>query len=263
MNDKKIIVEKKGRLTIITINRPEAMNALDPDAHFELDKAFNAFSDDPEMCVAILTATGDKVFCAGNDLKYQQKHGSQNIIDALEKTRGGFGAVTGRFDCYKPIIAAVNGFALGGGTEIALACDIIIAAEHAKFGLPEPRVGLFAGAGGLHRLPRQVPYHWAMGYVLTGRQISAQEALRMGMLNEVVPVSSLRDTAERWADDIIQCSPIAIKASKQLVQEGMKYPLEDALGKEYYLAVECMNSEDLNEGVMAFNEKRKPKWKGR
>ena len=263
MSDNPVLVSKKGHLTIICINRPQVMNALHPEAHRQLGKAFDDFSEDANARVAILTASGDKVFCAGNDLHYHQKHGADAIVEALEKVKGGFGGITNRFDCFKPIIAAINGAALGGGTEIALACDIIVAAEHAMFGLPEPRVGLFAGAGGLHRICRHIPYHWAMGYALTGRMISANEALEMGMVNEVVPLQDLMPAAQRWADEILQCAPVAVSASKQIIQTGMNHPLEKAMRQRYPLSEELLQSEDLEEGISAFLEKRKPQWKGR
>jgi crotonobetainyl-CoA hydratase len=232
MTEESILVEKEDHITIITINRPKVMNSLDPGAHIALGRAFDGFADDPEAYVAILTAAGNRVFCAGNDLQYQQKHGSQAIIDALETVNGGFGGITTRFDCFKPVIAAVNGAALGGGTEIALACDIIIAAETAQFGLPEPKVGLFAGAGGLHRL-------------------------------EVVPLDDLIETAKKWAGEIIQCAPLSVRASKQMMLQGLGCPLEEAVQKSYPLAEAVIQSEDLHEGIRAFIENRRPNWQGK
>ena len=150
-----VIYEKRDRIAYVTINRPDVMNALHPPAHEEFWEVWCDFRDDPEMWVAILTGAGDRAFSAGNDLKYQAA--SSGSGPRRISPPGGFGGITNHFECYKPIIAAVNGYALGGGFEIALACDIIIAAEHARFGLPEPTVGLNAGAGGIHRLPRQIP----------------------------------------------------------------------------------------------------------
>ena len=152
--------EKKGRIAVVTINRPERMNALHPPANFELDEIWNDFERDPEVWVGILTGAGDKAFSAGNDLRFTAEHGR----DMVRMAESGFGGLTSRTRCWKPIIAAVNGYALGGGFEMALACDIIIAADHARLGLPEPRVGLMAGAGGVHRLPRMIPQKIAMGY---------------------------------------------------------------------------------------------------
>ena len=157
MNFEFVKYEKRDRLALITLNRPEVMNALHPPCHEELERIFNDFAADSESSVAILTGAGDKAFSAGNDLKWTTQHG----VPKLPKT--GFGAITRRFDLVKPVIAAVNGFALGGGFEIALACDLIVAAEHARFGVPEPRVGLMAAAGGVHRLPRHIPLKIAMG----------------------------------------------------------------------------------------------------
>ena len=156
-------------------------NALHIDAHFELNKVFDDFSADPEQWVAIVTGAGDKAFCAGNDLKWQAAGGKRGW------DKGGFAGLTSRFDCDKPIIAAVNGVAMGGGFEIALACDLIIASENATFALPEPRVGLAALAGGVHRLPRQIGLKRAMGMILTARHVSAKEGLELGFVNEVVP----------------------------------------------------------------------------
>src|SRR5216683_4948440 len=178
--------EKRDHIAWVTINRPEVMNALHPPCHEELSSIVDDFEADEASWVMILTGAGDKAFSAGNDLKWTAKHGVPKL------PKGGFAAITRRFDIVKPIIAAVNGFALGGGFEIALACDIIIAADHARFGLPEPRVGLMAAAGGVHRLPRHVPLKIEMGMMMTGRHITAAEAHRWGLVNEVVALKDLR-----------------------------------------------------------------------
>src|SRR6266545_4456317 len=175
--------QKQGRIAIVTINRPERMNALHPPANLELDEIWNDFEGDPEVWVGILTGAGDRAFSAGNDLRFTAEHGR----DMVRMGDGGFGGLANRTTCWKPILAAVNGYALGGGFEMALACDIIVAADSARLGLPEPRVGLMAGAGGVHRLPRMIPQKIAMGYILTGRHMTAQEAHRLGVVNEVVP----------------------------------------------------------------------------
>lgn len=263
MNYEFIKVENKDHLTIITINRPQVMNALHPPAHQELDDAFNRFADDPDAWVAILTGAGDKAFSAGNDLKWQAQHGGEALHQALQKLKGGFGGITFRFDLFKPVIAAVNGLALGGGFECALACDIIIAAENASFGLPEPTVGMIAGAGGVHYLPRAIPFHLAMGMLLTAQRISAQEALRMGLVNQVVPLDQLMATAEAWAEKILACSPLAIRATKEAALKGLAMPLEQAARTRFPSQVALYQSEDFIEGPKAFAEKRKPQWKGK
>lgn len=251
--------EKKGHIATVRINRPERMNALHPPANLELHEIWNDFQSDPEVWIGILTGTGDKAFSAGNDLKYTAEHG----LNMVRVGESGFGGLAKRTGCWKPIIAAVNGFALGGGFEMALACDIIIAADHARLGLPEPRVGLMAGAGGVHRLPRMMPQKIAMGYILTGRHMTAQEAHCWGVVNEVVPLSDLMSAAHRWAQDILEGAPLSIRASKQAAMMGLGHPLDVALNLEYTESTAMRRSEDIVEGPKAFAEKRKPNWKGR
>src|SRR5438552_11353622 len=259
MELKFIKYEKRGHLAYITLNRPEVMNALHPPCHLEMDQVWDDFAGDREMWVAILTGAGERAFSAGNDLKWTAEHRGERP----QMAKGGFAGITARFDINKPIIAAVNGFALGGGFEIALACDIIIAADHARFGLPEPRVGLMAAAGGVHRLPRHVPLKIAMGMMLTGRHVTAAEAARIGLVNEVVPPAALRDAAERWANEILECSPLSVQASKQAALQGLGLPLAEAMAGDYPLVQKLWRSEDVVEGPRAFAEKRKPVWKGR
>ena len=184
--------QKDGHLLIVTIKRPEVMNSVHPPANMELSDIFDTFVDDPELWVAIITGAGDRAFCAGNDLKYQAMGGKMTPVPK------GFGGITNRFDLDKPIIAAVNGVAMGGGFEIALACDLVIAAENATFALPEPKVGLAALAGGLHRLPRQIGHKQAMGMILTGRHVPAKEGLSLGFVNEVAPVGQSVEVARKW-----------------------------------------------------------------
>ena len=178
--------QKEGKIAIFTINRPDALNSINVQAFRELHEAMVDFRDDDGLWAGIITGAGDRAFCAGNDLKH---HASEGEAVTLPPT--GFAGLTSRFDTPKPLIAAVNGVAMGGGFEIALACDLIVAAESAVFALPEPRVGLAALAGGMHRLPRQIPLKRAMGMLLTGRRVSAREGLELGFVNEVVPDGEL------------------------------------------------------------------------
>ena len=187
--------ERDGHLFIVTINRPEVMNALHPPANAELSSVFDEFAADPDLWVAIITGAGERAFSAGNDLKYTAAGGDRSGQPAT-----GFGGITSRFDLNKPLIAAVNGVAMGGGFEIALACDIIVAAENALFALPEVRVGLAALAGGVHRLPRTIGPKRALGMILTGRHVPAQEGYELGFVNEVVPEGQALAGARRWAE---------------------------------------------------------------
>ena len=258
-----IKVEKKDHVTIVTINRPERMNALHPPASKELDECFDDFCSDPEAWVAIITGAGDRSLSAGNDLKWQAEHGVEALMKGMAEVKHGFAGITSRFDCYKPIICAVNGHALGGGLEIALASDIIVAAEHAQFGLPEPRVGLLAGAGGVQRLPQRLPRHVAMGLMLTGGRMSAQEALKWSLINEVVPLDELIPAAERWAAKIMECAPLAVRGTKEGAFLGQDYPIEDTMKEAFPGMAVVFTSEDAMEGAIAFAEKRKPDWKGK
>ncbi len=261
MDYRYVIYEKKAHIAYVTINRPEVMNALNYETNVELYEIFNDFKQDDEMWIAILTGTGKRAFSTGNDLKATAAATARG--EKMPERRVPFGGITSSFECAKPIIAAVNGFALGGGFEIALAADLIIAAEHARFGLPEPRVGLVAGAGGMHRLPQQIPLKLAMGMLLTGKQITAQEAYRFGLVNEVVPGEELLAAAERWANEILECSPISVRLTKEGVLAGLTSSVEEAIQMDKPLLQRLFASEDFVEGPKAFTEKRKPDWTGR
>ena len=255
-----IKVEREGPVTTVILNRPEVMNALHSPAHFELGEAFDAFAADPDQWVAIVTGAGERAFSAGNDLKHQAGGGKMGAPPS------GFAGLTSRFDLTKPVIAAVNGVAMGGGFEIALACDIIIASEAAVFALPEPRVGLAALAGGLHRLPRAIGTKRAMSMILTARRVSAAEGKDLGFVAEVTVPGDLMRVAGEWAKGICELGPMSIRASKEAVYRGLDEPsLEAALkGQNRYPAVAALyKSEDFVEGPLAFSQKRAPQWKGR
>lgn len=253
-------VERENRLTIVTMNRPDVMNALHPPANFELAKIFDQFAQDPEQWVAIITGAGDRAFSAGNDLKYQAAGNPITVPPT------GFAGLTSRFDLNKPVIAAVNGLAMGGGFEIALACDLIVAAESALFALPEPRVGLAALAGGLHRLPREIGLKKALGMILTGRRVTAAEGQTLGFVNDVAKPGEALSAAKKLAGQILECSPMSIRASKEAVYRGLaESSLQAAIENQgKYEAIRSMfRSEDLIEGPMSFAQKRPPQWKGR
>lgn len=253
-----ISVAREGALTLVTINRPEAYNALNAQAHEELAAAFDAFAADDDQWVAILTGAGGKAFCAGHDLKQQAAGGG------LVTPPSGFGGLTARFDLNKPLIAAVDGVAMGGGFELALACDILLATPKSVFALPEPKVGLAALAGGIQRLPREIGLKRAMGMMLTGRRVAAQEGYELGFVTDVVE-GDILDAARRWAAEILAASPMSVRATKEAALRGLDTPLAQALTEEWdYPAMKAMlASQDAVEGPAAFAQKRAPAWKGR
>lgn len=253
-----IATERRGRVFIMTIDRPEVMNALHPPANEEMTRAWDEFAADDELWVGILTGAGERAFSAGNDLKYTAKHGSAGML-----SQKGFGGLSHRFDLNKPLIAAVGGVALGGGFELALACDIIVASERAVFGLPEPRVGLAALAGGIHRLPRQIGLKNAMALMMTGRHVEAEEAQRLGLVQEITKADKLMERALSWAEEIMACAPLSVRASKEAALGGLDRPVEEAMAMRFDSFDTLFASEDFVEGPRAFAEKRKPDWKGR
>ena len=251
------LVEKSNHIMTVTMNRPDRLNALHPPANAELGQVFDEFAADDDLWVAIITGAG-RAFSAGNDLRYQAEGGERVPMPA------GFGGLTSRFDLNKPVIAAVNGVAMGGGFEIALACDLIIASDKAVFALPEPKVGLAALAGGLNRLPRQIGPKRALGMILTGRHVPAEEGQTLGFVNEVVPHEELMQAASSWAAQILECAPLSIRASKDVVYRSLdSASLEDSMRAKYDSVAAMVGSEDFVEGPKAFAEKRKPNWQGK
>ncbi len=253
-------VAAEDGILIVTINRPEVLNALNNEAHHELSGVFDRFAADSSLRVAILTSAGERAFCVGSDLKAKADAGKA----AEDSPPTGFAGLCMRFDLNKPVIAAINGHAFGGGVEILLACDLAVAADHAVFSLPEPLVGLAAlGGGGLQRLVRQIPLKQAMRLILTGERISARRALEIGLVNEVVPAADLMETAKALARQITRCAPLAIEASKAVALSSLSSSLERSILDQHPTAVRLWASQDAIEGPRAFAEKRPPVWQGR
>lgn len=254
-----ITVERRGRVTRIELARPQVLNAINAQMHEELEAAFNDFAADDSQWVAVITGQG-RGFCAGSDLKAVATDGFKGY------PAHGYAGLIERFDCDKPIIAAVNGIAFGGGFEVALACDVIIAAQSARFGLPEPRVGAVALGGGLHRLARQIGLKRAMGMILSAEPVDALEGERLGFVTQVVPDTDLEAAVDRFVEAILQGAPLSIRASKQAVMRGLDEPgLAAAMAAQpgYPAFAAWATSEDAREGPLAFAEKRAPVWQGR
>lgn len=253
-------VERDGHLTIVTMNRPDRMNSLHYEADLELAAVWDEFERDDEQWVGIVTGAGDRAFCTGNDLKIHAERGVRHFPPS------GFAGLTNRFSLDKPLIAAVNGIAMGGGFELSLSCDLVIASENAFFALSEPRVGLSALSGGVQYLPRAIGMQRAMGILLTGRRVPAKEGFELGFVTALAPAGGALAEARKWADQMLECSPLALRATKQvarktLLGDDFERKLTDA--REFPAAKRLRTSEDYVEGPRAFAEKRKPNWKNK
>ncbi len=258
-----LLYEKRARVGYVTLNRPRILNAQSPEMFDELAHIFGEIKDDAEVGAVIVTGAGDRAFCAGADINFLKTLSQTNPAAAkafVEKNHRAFGAIA---YLGKPVIAAVNGFALGGGCELAMACHIRIASENARFGQPEINLGLLPGAGGTQRLPRLVGKGVAIQLMLTGEQITAQEAYRLGLVNAVVPAAELIPAAEKLSQQILSKSPIAVSVILEAVQHGMEMTLTEALQLEANLFGVLCGTEDMKEGTAAFLEKREPTFKGR
>lgn len=249
--------EKQGRTSIITINRPEAMNSLSVEVRNGLHESFIKFRDDPDAWVAIVTGAGEKAFCAGADIKsFTQSDGNADAVKPVERPI--------RADqIWKPVIAAINGYALGGGLELAMTCDIRIASDNASMGQPEVNIGFMPGAGGTQRLPRFVGRAMAAEMLLTGNRITAEEALRIGLISRVVPRDQLMSTAMEISETICTRGPLGVRASKEAMIRGFDMTLPEGLSLERELAARIRTTDDFMEGAKAFAQKRTPEYKGK
>ncbi len=256
-----INVESADHIMRITLNRPEVLNAINQEMHDELQAAFDAFAADDEQYLAVVSGAGERAFSAGSDLKAIAQAGKPNVYPA-----SGYAGLIERYDLDKPVIAAVDGVAVGGGFEVALACDILIATTRSRFGLPEPMVGAVALGGGMHRLARQVGLKHAMGLVLSADIIDAERGFQMGFITELVTPEALEQTVDDWCERILRCAPLATRASKQTIMRGLDEPgLESAMQAQtgYPAFARWQTSDDRQEGAKAFAEKRSPNWQGR
>jgi crotonobetainyl-CoA hydratase/dehydration protein DpgD len=261
-----VVYEKRGHVAYVTLSRPEVLNAMNSTMHAELARVWDDLEADDDIRVGVVTGAGTRAFSVGQDLKEaaaQQRAGSSALSTFGSRGKAGYPRLTERFRMVKPLIACVRGLAIGGGFELALACDIIVASEDAEFALPEARLGLIPGAGGIFRLTRQVPSRTAMGYLLTGRRMNASRAYDLGLINEVVPDDGLDAAVDAWVQDILRCAPLSVKAIKEAATSSAGLTLEQAFAGEYRWERTRMLSSDAKEGVLAFAERRPPQWSGR
>ena len=249
---------KEGRIAYITINRPEAMNSLSADVSQGLREAYADFKDNDDLWVAIITGAGDRAFCAGADIK-GFRPATGEAADAARVPERPLRPDT----IWKPFIAAIHGYCLGGGCELAMTCDIRIAADNAQFGQPEVNIGFMPGGGGTIRMPRFIPRAMASEILLTGNRISAAEAYRVGLVSRVVPRDKLMDTAKEIAETIITRGPLGVRATKEAMIRGYSMPLEEGLALERQLVMQIRATEDFMEGARAFAQKRPPQYKGK
>jgi len=253
--------EVADHVATVTIDRPEVLNAVDLPTEAELQRIWSEIESRDDIRAVVLTGAGERSFCAGADLKNTSNLKGVEYWAAARP--GGFGGIALRETLDVPVIARVNGFALGGGFEMVLGCDIVVACEEASFGLPEPLVGRLPLDGGMLLLQRQIPYRQAMGMMLTGQRVKAQRALEMGLVNEVVPRAEIDTAVNRWVQQMLACAPLSLKAIKQVVRRTGTLSPAEAHRMRLPALVAALQSEDANEGVLAFQQKRKPQWLGR
>jgi crotonobetainyl-CoA hydratase len=256
-----VLFTVEDKIARVTLDRPDRLNAVDQATEAELIRIWDAIEANREIRAVVLTGAGERAFCTGADMKGGS--GSSGLEYWAGPRPGGFGGIALRETLDIPVIARVNGHALGGGMEMVLGCDIVVAAANATFGLPEPRVGRLALDGGIALLARRIPHVWAMGMLLTGRRISAADALRFGLVNEVVAPQELDEAVARWSADILACAPLSVRAIKQMARAGAQMSAREAQMLRLPALVEALRSTDQDEGVRAFQEKRAPQWRGR
>jgi enoyl-CoA hydratase/carnithine racemase len=253
-------LEIENHVARVSLARPEVLNAIDRATEAELEGIWSQLESDPDVRVIVLTGEGDRAFCVGSDMKNATASGLEYWATS---TKGGFGGIALRETLDIPVIARVNGYALGGGFEMVLGCDIVVASEGATFGLPEPLVGRVPLDGGMVLLARHIPFRQAMGILLTGRRLSAHEASELGLINEVVPRAELDAAVDRWTQSILACAPLSLRAIKQVVRRTSTLSASEAQTVRLPALMAALQSADAEEGVRAFREKRKPNWAGR
>lgn len=266
IDNPRVLYEKRDQVGYVTLNRPQVLNAMDQQMHEELAVIWDDIEADDNIRIGVLSGAGDRAFSVGQDLKELAKHQREGTaVKSSFGSRGkpGWPRLTERFDRLKPLIAKVHGYALGGGFELALACDVIVATEETTFALPEAQLGLIAGAGGIFRLTRQIPVRIALGYLLTGRTMTAAKALQLGLVNDVVKAPLLDACVQSWVQDILRCAPLSIGAIKEAVSKSAAVSIEEAFGMHYHVEELRKESLDAQEGPQAFVEQRPPIWKGR
>jgi enoyl-CoA hydratase/carnithine racemase len=256
--------DKDGPVATITLDRPHVLNAMNVAMHERLAEVWTDFEADDDLRVGVLRGAGERAFSVGQDLKERAALDHEGPAVSTFGSRGKPGAprLTDRFDLSKPLVGVAHGYALGGGFELLLACDIVVAAYDAVFGLPEVQLGLVPGAGGVFRLARQMPLRTAMGYLLTGRRMTATEALAHGLVNEVAPLSDLDKRVTTWVDDLVRAAPLAVRAIRQAALASVEMPLSQAFETRFSWEERRMHSNDALEGPRAFAENRPPHWRG-
>lgn len=258
--------EKRDRVAHVTLDRPAVHNAMDRRMHAELSSVWDDVESDDDVWVAVLSGAGDRAFSTGQDLTELAESieaGTATASTFGSRGKPGWPRFTERFDRATPVVAKVRGYAYGGGFELALACDVVVAADNATFALPEARLGLIPGAGGVFRLARQIPFRAAMGHLLTGRSMTATRAYELGLVNQVVPADELDACVDGWVADILACAPLAVRAVKEAATASVVMPLEQAFRTRFPWEERRMHSQDALEGPRAFVAKRLPHWEGR